>query len=52
MNVINKYDPDFIYTDGVLPQPFYGEDAESGYKCDAMVRVIADYYNLRTAGSR
>jgi len=45
MDAINKYDPDFIYTDGVLPQPFYGQGAESGYKCDAMVRVIADYYN-------
>lgn len=45
MDAINKYDPDFIYTDGVLPYPFYGEGAESGYKCDAMSRVIADYYN-------
>ena len=37
MDVINKYDPDFIYTD---------------YKSDAMQRVIADYYNhtLATRG--
>ncbi|HVT82615.1 MAG TPA: alpha-L-fucosidase [Phycisphaerae bacterium] len=45
IDAINKYNPDFIYTDGVLPYPFYGEGAESGYKCDAMARVIADYYN-------
>jgi alpha-L-fucosidase len=45
MDVINNYDPDFIYTDGVLPYPFYGQGAESGYKCDAAARVVADYYN-------
>jgi alpha-L-fucosidase len=52
MDVINHYDPDFIYTDGVLPYPFYGEGAESGYKCDAAARVVADYYNhtLQTRG--
>ena len=25
MDVINNYDPDFIYTDGVAPYPFFGE---------------------------
>ncbi|MGN6724337.1 MAG: alpha-L-fucosidase, partial [Tepidisphaeraceae bacterium] len=52
MDVINHYDPDFIYTDGVLPYPFYGQGAESGYKCDAAARVVADYYNhtLQTRG--
>jgi alpha-L-fucosidase len=45
IDAINKYDPDFIYTDGVQPYPFYGQGAESGYKCDAMARVIADFYN-------
>jgi alpha-L-fucosidase len=45
MDVINKYDPDFIYTDGDSTQPFSGEKTGTGYKCDAMQRVIADYYN-------
>jgi alpha-L-fucosidase len=43
--VINKYDPDFIYTDGNSTQPFTGYLSASGYKCDAMQRVIADFYN-------
>ena len=45
MDVINKYDPDFIYTDGNSTQPYTGYLAASGYKCDAMQRVIADFYN-------
>ncbi len=45
MDVINKYDPDFIYTDGNSRQPFDGYKSATGYKCDAMQRVIADYYN-------
>jgi alpha-L-fucosidase len=45
MDVINKYDPDFIYTDGNSKQPFDGYLSASGYKCDAMQRVIADFYN-------
>jgi len=45
MDVINKYDPDFIYTDGNSRQPFDGFKSATGYKCDAMQRVIADYYN-------
>jgi alpha-L-fucosidase len=51
MDVINKYDPDFIYTDGDSTQPFSGDKTGTGYKCDAMQRVIADYYN-RTLANR
>jgi alpha-L-fucosidase len=52
MDVINKYDPDFIYTDGDSTGPFTGEKTGTGYKCDAMQRVMADYYNhtLATRG--
>jgi alpha-L-fucosidase len=49
MDVINKYDPDFIYTDGDSTQPFSGDKTGTGYKCDAMQRVIADYYNRALA---
>jgi alpha-L-fucosidase len=45
MDVINKYDPDFIYTDGDSTQPFSGDKTGTGYKCDCMQRVIADFYN-------
>jgi alpha-L-fucosidase len=45
MDVINKYDPDFIYTDGNSKQPFDGFLSATGYKCDGMQRVIADFYN-------
>jgi alpha-L-fucosidase len=52
MDVINKYDPDFIYTDGDSTGPFTGDKTGTGYKADAMQRVIADYYNraLTTRG--
>lgn len=52
MDVINKYDPDFIYTDGNSTHPFSGDMTGTGYKCDAMQRVLADYYNraLQTRG--
>ena len=43
--MINKYDPDFIYTDGDSTQPFSGSLTGTGYKCDCMQRVIADFYN-------
>jgi alpha-L-fucosidase len=49
MDVINKYDPDFIYTDGDSTGPFTGNHTGTGYKCDAMQRVIADYYNRALA---
>jgi alpha-L-fucosidase len=51
MDVINKYDPDFIYTDGDSTQPFSGDKTGTGYKSDAMQRVIADFYN-RTLANR
>ena len=41
MDVINKYDPDFFYTDGDSKQPFDGYASSYGYKCDATQRVIA-----------
>lgn len=45
MDVIEKYDPDFIYTDGNSRQPFSGKKSGSGYKCDAAQRVVAHYFN-------
>ena len=52
MDVIEKYDPDFILTDGDSTHPFSGEKTGTGYKCDAMQRVLAGYYNraLQTRG--
>ncbi len=46
MDVVNQYDPDFIYTDGTVQQPFSGNGTGTGLKADAMQRVIADFYNL------
>ncbi len=53
MDVIENYDPDFIYTDGNSTQPFSGYASGSGYKCDAMQRVLAHYFNrtLQRRGS-
>ncbi len=45
MDVINHYDPDFIFTDGDSTGPFTGYATGTGYKCDAAQRVVADYYN-------
>ncbi|MBB5349944.1 alpha-L-fucosidase/regulation of enolase protein 1 (concanavalin A-like superfamily) [Haloferula luteola] len=45
IDVIEKYDPDFIYTDGTSSQPFNGYGTGTGYKCDAMQRVIAHLEN-------
>ena len=45
MDVVDKYQPDFIYTDGTDQQPFSGFGTGTGYRCDAMQHVIADYYN-------
>ena len=49
MDVIDKYDPDFFYTDGDTTQPFNGEKTGTGTKCDAVERVIADFYNRAQA---
>ena len=45
LDASERYNPDFIYTDGNSTQPFSGFATGSGYKCDAMQRVIAHYYN-------
>lgn len=45
MDAVDKYNPDFIYTDGTDQQPFSSSGTGTGYKCDAMQRVIADFYN-------
>lgn len=45
MDVVDKYQPDFIYTDGTNTQPFSGAGTGTGQKSDAMQRVIADFYN-------
>jgi alpha-L-fucosidase len=49
MDAVDKYQPDFIYTDGTVQQPFSGNGTGTGYKCDAMQRVIADFYNKTLA---
>lgn len=51
MDVVANYDPDFIYTDGTYEGPFTGRGTATGYKCNAMPVVMADYYN-RTLKSR
>lgn len=51
MDAVDKYQPDFIYTDGTDQQPFSGSGTGTGYKCDAMQCVIADFYN-RTLADR
>lgn len=49
MDAVDKYQPDFIYTDGTDQQPFSGFGTGTGYKCDAMQCVIADFYNKTLA---
>jgi alpha-L-fucosidase len=49
MDVIEHYDPDFIYTDGNSTQPFSGSKSGTGMKSDAMQRVAAHYYNRTLA---
>lgn len=45
MDVVEHYDPDFIYTDGTVQGPFTGDGTGTGYKSNAMQVVMADYYN-------
>ena len=45
MDVVDQYDPDFIYTDGTVQGPFSGNGTGTGVKADAMQRVMADFYN-------
>ena len=51
MDVVEHYDPDFIYTDGTVQGPFTGNGTGTGIKANAMQTVIADYYN-RTLKNR
>jgi len=51
MDVVEHYDPDFIYTDGTVQGPFTGNGTGTGLKANAMQTVIADYYN-RTLKNR
>lgn len=45
MDVVDHYDPDFIYTDGTVQGPFTGNGTGTGFKANAMTLVIADFYN-------
>jgi alpha-L-fucosidase len=45
LDVIDKYDPDFFYTDGNSTQPFSGHNSGTGAKSDAAQRVIASFFN-------
>ena len=52
MDVVEKYEPDFIYTDGTVQGPFTGNGTGTGIKTNAMPTVMADFYNrtLKTRG--
>jgi alpha-L-fucosidase len=52
MDVMDNYDPDFIYTDGTSTHPFSGSQSGAGYKCDAAARVLAHYYNKAASVGR
>lgn len=45
IDVVQHYDPDFIYTDGTVQGPFTGNGTGTGIKANAMQTVMADYYN-------
>lgn len=45
MDVTERYNPDFIYTDGNVRGPFTGRGTGTGFKSNAMQVVMADYYN-------
>jgi alpha-L-fucosidase len=45
MDVVEHYDPDFIYTDGTVQGPFTGNGTGTGLKANAMPIVMADFYN-------
>lgn len=51
MDVAEKYEPDFIYTDGTVQGPFTGNGTGTGIKTNAMPLVMADFYN-RTLKNR
>ncbi|HLG38676.1 MAG TPA: alpha-L-fucosidase [Chitinophagaceae bacterium] len=45
MDVVEHYDPDFIYTDGTVQGPFTGYGTGTGIKTNTMPIVMADFYN-------
>ncbi len=45
MDVVDHYNPDFIYTDGTVQGPFTGNGTGTGIKTNAMPLVMADFYN-------
>jgi len=45
LDAVEKYDPDFIYTDGNSTQPFSGNLSGAGTKSDAGARVVASFFN-------
>ncbi|PTR01421.1 alpha-L-fucosidase [Mucilaginibacter yixingensis] len=49
LDAVNKYDPDFVYTDGDSKQPFSGDKTGTGIRSDADQRMIASYFNLELA---
>src|SRR5690606_18126920 len=45
IDAIEQFDPDFVYTDGTSSQPFSGNGTGTGYKSDALQRVLAHLAN-------
>jgi alpha-L-fucosidase len=45
MDAVDQYDPDFIFTDGTVQQPFSGNGTGTGIKADAAQHVISYFYN-------
>lgn len=45
MDVVENYDPDFIYTDGTVQGPFTGDGTGTGIRANAMPLVMAHFYN-------
>lgn len=48
-DAVEKYDPDFFYTDGNSPEPFSALKSGTGIKTDAGRRVVAHFYNRSLA---
>jgi alpha-L-fucosidase len=49
LDAVEKYDPDFVYTDGNSTQPFSGLKSGTGLKADAHQRMLASYFNRTLA---
>lgn len=45
MDAVDQYDPDCIFTDGTVQQPFAGNGTGTGIKTDAAQHAISYYYN-------